>query len=747
MESGAQSLSRTESRIANWFDRYRLPIALFVIVYSVFAAIGLTKPEAPRSFESRLDQEAFALLESTHADFTVTESSLFLVLESDDLFSRDSLDAQHRLLEAVRGKEGITDVIALDRIPVIKGLSVSFPLLPAADASDEAIEAARRMARSHTLVADQLISQNEKILVLPVRVHPNYASNDTGVEVDELVRGLEFPPSTRVRVTGLFPIVAESERVFARERYFFMAVGFLLAAGFAVALFKSASAVLIAGIAPNIGVLWTLGTLRWMGEARHDMTSIVLPILLMMIGFTDGIHLIVHARKARRAGRNAREASKESLANLGAACMWTSVTTAIGFGSLAIAGSTYASEFGRACAIGVVLTFLAVVTSIPLLIGTPLGNRIHKGWKVDPIDYLVEKLERIVDFVLRRSRTVTVLGLLATVAMLVIALQLRPNTRFTINMPDGSEPYAVLKDLDEHHGGIQFGRVILSWPEDAEEERILAAIAAVEGIIDGEPLFRGSFSIRDFLAIFPGETQTLDASQLLPEAATSGILNRDERKALVTMRVRDKGYRYYGPLYERVDLELAQLEEEFPGFEFNLTGDPVFYGRNLARVVVDLVGSLGLAAGLILAVLWMVFRSWRIGLLSVFPNVFPLAVTASLLYWVEDGGLELASVCSFTICLGIAVDDTIHFLTRFQRERKRTDDLELAIHRSVRGVGAALVTTTIVLVVGFGVVLTSEIPVNRLFAGMGCTTIAAALLGDLVLLPAMLKVVLGSQKS
>ena len=210
--------------------------------------------------------------------------------------------------------------------------------------------------------------------------------------------------------------------------------------------------------------------------------------------------------------------------------------------------------------------------------------------------------------------------------------------------------------------------------------------------------------------------------------------------------MRDAGFLYYEPAYDALDASLAALSDAYPGFRFDLTGDPVFYGRNLAQVTRDLMRSLALAAAIILAILWFVFRSWRIGALSVFPNAFPLAVTASLLYLVEGGGLELASVCSFTICLGIAVDDTIHFLTRFQHERLLTDDLEEAILRSVRGVGAALVTTTIVLVVGFGVVLTSEIPVNRLFAGMGVATIAAALLGDLVLLPAMMKLALGGKR-
>ena len=100
--------------------------------------------------------------------------------------------------------------------------------------------------------------------------------------------------------------------------------------------------------------------------------------------------------------------------------------------------------------------------------------------------------------------------------------------------------------------------------------------------------------------------------------------------------------------------------------------------------------------------------------------------------------LNIAAVCAFTVCLGIAVDDTIHFLSRFQDEVARGDGTRPAIQRTFLGVGTALVTTTIVLVCGFATVLASQMPAHRIFAGMAVSTIGTALIGDLLLLPAML---------
>ena len=133
----------------------------------------------------------------------------------------------------------------------------------------------------------------------------------------------------------------------------------------------------------------------------------------------------------------------------------------------------------------------------------------------------------------------------------------------------------------------------------------------------------------------------------------------------------------------------------------------------------------------------------RIGIISILPNLFPLCVGGTYLA-LTGQALEIVTVCAFTCCLGIAVDDTIHFLTRYVEEKNKRkadgsgeDDAE-AIRRAFTSVGTALVMTTFVLVSGFLTVLFSEAREHRLFATMGAITVGAALFGDLVFLPAIL---------
>ena len=117
--------------------------------------------------------------------------------------------------------------------------------------------------------------------------------------------------------------------------------------------------------------------------------------------------------------------------------------------------------------------------------------------------------------------------------------------------------------------------------------------------------------------------------------------------------------------------------------------------------------------------------------------MFPLVVTGAYLA-LTGYNLEIVMVCNFTVCLGIAVDDTIHFLTRYQEEQRETASEDDAIRRAFIGVGTALIMTTTVLVIGFATVVFSESRDHKIFATMGALTIAAALFGDLIFLPALL---------
>jgi len=764
--------------LVEFFSHHRLMcaagvvLATLVAIYGNFIALEPLFSRAEREPNGEFDQ-----LDEVNRQFE-SGGDFFLVVESPALFEPKTFAVVRRLAQAIESDELVDSVITLDRVPVFDELGLPGRLMPQNGASREAFLAARERALAHPLIVGQLLSEDGQTMVLPVmfkRREGNerqdsrqskgtdaaVADSDKNApneeqpirrekrlevveRIDAAVHAALQGADLQVRLTGRIPLNKEQTATFEYEERKFRLIGFTLVFVLAAIIFRGLEAVLIVASACGLGLFWTIGALNLIGEDMNQLTSVILPVMLVMVGFTDGVHIMVDIRRSRAAGVSPLEASRHATLHLGMACALTSLTTAIGFGSLMIAESEVIRSFGRSCAIGVALMFVSVVTVIPLLSSTWLGRNIHRGHEHDIVNRNMTMLYGMIAWVTRHAKLVASGGTLLTLALVALALAtLRPDNRIEDDFPSNSRAYQALKHCDEALGGIQFIQVVIDWPENVSEQspELFETLRDVDQLLNDEPLVRYPLSILNLVRSLPGNEEDLAGQsrwlKLLPKSVSRRFMKVESRRALVTGRVQDLGIASYEPVFQRLEEKLAALEAVRPGFRLKLSGGPVVMGRTLHSIISDLAKSLGMAAVIIFVVLGIAFRSALIGLISVVPNLFPLAVTATMLV-AMGRPLEISSVCAFTICLGIAVDDTIHFLTRFRRELAVDGDVEGALARSIIGVGTALLMTTVVLVAGFATVISSELPGNRTFGLMACSTIGAALVGDLIILPAML---------
>ena len=209
--------------------------------------------------------------------------------------------------------------------------------------------------------------------------------------------------------------------------------------------------------------------------------------------------------------------------------------------------------------------------------------------------------------------------------------------------------------------------------------------------------------------------------------------------AIVRARVGDLGSRALDGLYGRLDGELAALAEARPGWTFELAGMSVVSARNIRQLVRDLGSSLVLEVAVIGIILALAFRSPLAGIVSLVPNLFPLAVLAAAL--VATGrALDPATVIVFNVCLGLAVDDTVHVLSALRRHRREGVSLAGAVRRAVVETGNAVILGGVVLSVGFAAVMVSSVPSLAGFGMLACVAVASATIAELVFLPALLVV-------
>ncbi len=736
--------------LAESFGKHRLLVALLVVTITAIAVWGNHFSHVGFGSKKRKTSEAAQFKNHIEQQFGSGASGILLVIESDTLFTPATMAAVRRVSSAVSELKSVAQVLDLDAVPVLDKFPVVERLVPENDASQAAFTRARQRALSHPLVVGQLLSPDGKTLLMPVVADVSSAAIDVklGDVIDEITKAAvdaAAESDLSVRLTGILPLHREQTEAFDSEHVRFQIIAYSIVFLLAIVMFRGISAVLIVAGAPSLGLYWTLGFLRFLDQGINPLVQIILPVLVVMIGFTNGVHLMVDIRRSRAQGCEPLEASKDAIRHLAVACALTTLTTSIGFGSLAVASTEIIRDFGLDCMIGVGLVFVAVLTVIPLLSSTWMGRRVHTGHEHDIINKNLTFFEGFIDFIIRHARAITAISVVATIVMVGLGLTLRPDSTLENDFPRNSKAYAALRHCDEAFGGVELIQVAVDWPERVtlNSGELKQTLREVVAAIDDEPLVRHPLSILNVVDALPESAGDLGTVSLFAGSVAEarnfvrGVFRADLSRAVVIARIRDYGSARYVSVFEGLESRFREIEQRHEGFRLRLTGDPVVRGRSLHEIIYDLSSSLSVAAGIILIVMGFAYRSLRIGLISVVPNLFPLAVTASLLVLLGRP-LEITSVCAFTICLGIAVDDTIHFLSRFQYELAIDGDVGAAIRRSFIRVGTALILSSVVLVSGFATVLTSQMPGHQVFAGMACATIAAALVGDLIILPAIL---------
>ncbi len=727
--------------------------SLLILAISLPAAIGHWQPElvrrllkSPQAAESNSDSSDTQAPPNVDP-ISISRADAVIVVQCDDFFTARSADALRAVVSDLEALDQVHHILWMDRVPVLNIFGLAEPILPRSSSSPTQFKAARQRAMAHPLIRGQLLSEDGHTLLLMVdyddlNVLTDYDATDRLRDTAEATAS-RFPDlNLSFQVTGEVPCAIAAITEHESNQLKYQMVGYGMIGLMAIVLFRGLRAVAVVALAPVLGVFWTIGLVAFLDYSGNPLIDVILPILVSLVGLTDGVHLMVQIRKLRAAGLPEADAARLGLKQVGLACFLTSLTTAVGFGSLVLAESTWVQQFGKSCVVGVVASFIAVITVIPLVCSTWLGRNIHRGHEHSLIDKNLNRVSLLIDAVLARPRFFATAGIVSTAVLFGVGMQLRPDQKRTDGLPPAAEATLALQHMDTAFRGLEFSSVELRWDRSmpADSPLVLQAVTEVEDLLREEPLIGHPLSIRDLIDAQPGTgppAERMSLLELVPPPLKRAFYTPESRTAVVAFRVRDLGIARYGPVFERLNTHFDRLAQKYPQFTFRLRGSAVWRWENLYQIVVDLAASLGTASVIIFLILAAVYRSVRLGLISIVPNLFPLTVTAAYLA-LAGYNLEIVMVCSFTICLGIAVDDTIHFLTRYEEERLQTDDEHLAIRRAFTGVGTALIMTTLVLVAGFATVTVSESRDHRIFATMGALTISAALFGDLIFLPALL---------
>ncbi len=566
-------------------------------------------------------------------------------------------------------------------------------------------------------------------------------------QIEKIAQEVIKPTGMNVRLAGAPVMQMEIRDAIRRDRLIYNSSGFLVGLLVCLAFFRRVKLVLITSVCSAVSVLWALGLLGWFGLELNTFINVI-PPLVMVIAFTDAMHMIFSIRRRLRQGDDRFAAANHAILTVGPACVLTSITTSIAFLSLTIADSGLIRTFGLAAALATFLAFIAVIVILPTLVVLLFGDKEEFAQtemkRHHAITWLEEACTKLAGWLRVHYGPVAILGLGLVAIFTALHLQLESRYRLSDQVPDSKQSIAASQRLDVKLTGAHPVHIMLRWPdgEEVTSPRIIKAIAETHRLVEKQSGIGNVWSVetlnrwlkdagksepgvlKDYLGKLPKHLQKRFISSAVPSALVTGRLPNLDAEDTV-------------PVLRRLDRSLSDLRSRYPDIEFTVTGLSALSALRSSEMIGQLGQGLTAAVVVVIILIGVAFRSVTAALLSIMPNIFPIVAAGAVLY-LTGGGLEYASVIALTVAFGIAVDDTIHFLNRLHIERERASTLQDAVSQTISRIGPVLVLTTIVLVVGLAATGLSDLPSMRLFGKLFMTTLAAALVGDVLFLPAII---------
>lgn len=740
-------------------NRYKVLLA-WTIVTAMFAS-QLSRLDFDFSFITlfRSNDESVDRFLEYKQYFGDDVSYVSVVLTGENLFGPECLawlDATGTSVKRLAGVEKVTHAL---NVQVPRTVQDRFEVSPLAAEVPRTLEEAGRFRTQlleNELVRGMLVSEDARVTAVLVGFADEFQTVGQREEVVDRVREVleRNPPPGGIEwfLTGI-PFVQQRYRelVFEDQTVFLPIVTAVLCL-FVLVFLRRWSFIPIAFVPVVCALIWTLGLMVVVGEGVNIINQVI-PVTLMVVGVADAIHLLTRYQEEIGEGRKQDEAIRKTVILLARACFLTSITTAIGFFSLMSGRADVMRGLGLYAGLGVMLSYVNTLVLIPVFLSflrPPDPDRKGGG----PDGPLARALDRSAGFVLAHAKLVIGLTVGWTLLVLYGVRQVESHHRVLEEVMTDDPVYQGVRLVEEKLSGLLSFAVVV---DGGEEEAILdpEILRTLEGVqhllIELDPEFisrTGSladltkeihFRMNDAdpaFRVVPDEKRLLYPYLLFLDPETTEMFaDSGFRRAAVRIRARDLGSERWIKLKPALS---EYLDRHLPeGYSYSLTGVSDFAVTTLTFIVRDMLTSLGWSFFLIFGVIILLFRSFRVGLISVYPNVLPLLTTLGIM-GVAGVPLRTSSAFIFTVSLGIAVNDTIHFIARFAQETRAGMAREEAARKVVRTSGRAMVITTLMLVSGFGIFALSNFKALRDFGILGSCTLLVALLLDLVLMPVLM---------
>lgn len=755
--------------VARLILRNRILILLGVAAFTVFLAMQWKNMQFSNTEANILpdDHPATVQYNAFKSIFGEEGNAIVLAVRDSSLFTPDNFNRWNKLSKQLEAFPEIDLVVSTDNLQVLKKDNdlqqfVMESLITNPPKTEEEVTQLKDHLFKELPFYDNLIFNAESGTIQTIAyldkdimntaVRNEFILND----LENLVENFEAETNLDVRVSGMPYIRTWNTKSIVDEIGIFIVAALLVTSIIFFFFFRSFRATFISMFVVIIGVMWAFGIL---GLLRYEITILtaLIPPLIIVIGIPNCIFLINKYQQEVKKHGNQALSLQRVISKIGNATLMTNITTASGFATFIILDSDLLKEFGIVASINIIGIFILSLLIIPILYSfMPLPKTKHlkhlnKKW----IDLFVNWMEHIV----RNHRigvyiTTVIVLILSIIGIYQIKItgsrieDLPKNThyfkdiRFFEEEFDGIMPMEIVVDTKRKNGVTkpatlkridQLGTVIDEIPELSKPVSVVNLVKySKQAFYNGIPKYYQLPTSQENTFIMDVARKSTSDSDLL-----ESFVDSTGQTARVTTYMRDVKIDRMEEIEKDV---LAAIDKFFPSERFNvyMTGKALLFLKGTKYLVKNLLLSLALAIGLISLFMAYLFRSFRMIVISLVPNLLPLVITAGLMGYLGVP-IKPSTILVFSIAFGISVDDTIHFLAKYRQELTTHKwHIKRSVYAALRETGVSMFYTSIVLFFGFSVFIISSFGGTKALGGLVSATLLFAMLANLILLPSLL---------
>jgi len=520
--------------------------------------------------------------------------------------------------------------------------------------------------------------------------------------------------------------------------------------------FRSYRATFISMCVVIVGVMWAFGLL---GLLQYEITVLtaLIPPLIIVIGIPNCIFLINKYQQEVKKHGNQALSLQRVISKIGNATLMTNITTASGFATFIITDSKLLKEFGVVASLNIIGIFILSLLIIPIVYSfmslpkTKHLKHLNKRW----IDTFVSWMENIV----RNKRiSVYVVSIILLIVSIIGIYQIKISGSPIEDLPKKAQFFKDIRFFEEEFDGIMPVEIVV----DTKREKGVLKLATLKrmdklgGIIDDIPELSSPISAVNLVkyskqAFYNGipkyyQLPTSQENNFIMDVARKSSNDGNLLKSFVDSTGQVARMTTYMKDVNTIRMEEIEkdLQENiakiFPSerYQVYLTGKALLFLKGTKYLVKNLVLSLALAIGLIALFMAYLFRSFRMIIISLIPNLLPLLITAGVMGFFGVP-IKPSTILVFSIAFGISVDDTIHFLAKYRQELTANKwRVKTSVYAALRETGVSMFYTSIVLFFGFSVFVISNFGGTVALGALVSATLLFAMLSNLILLPSLL---------